>query len=528
MRRRFTTVCLAAAAACVATAAPAAASVSQEAQFQDDSELVYRAPETVASRLDTLRGLGVDRIRVTVFWRLITREPTSENRPSFPNGGDVDPRGYPNANWRRYDDLVEMAQTRGISVNFNVSGPAPDWGTQPAPTIALRPVWFPNPGDFGAFVQAVGTRYSGSYVPPGASRALPRVSYWSLWNEPNQAGFLLPQHIGARETSPRVYRALVDSSYSALAASGHGGDTILIGETAPKGGTARLPTAGMTPLRFIRYLYCVDELLRPFVGVRARLNGCPDSNQRNRFPAEHASLFLSSGFAHHPYSLLTPPYIRSRIRDQIGMADLPTLTRTLDIIFSRYGQFRRRPPLYITEFGYQSRPPDPYGFSQGLAAAYINQSEFMQYLNPRIRSTHQFLLVDDGPLTHYPPNSPAYWSTFQTGLIGLDGRPKLLFGAYRMPLYVVSARRRFPGLFRIWGGVRHAPNGVPQTVQVQYRSTARGSRFRTVRRAFTRSFRNYVDVRVRLTRSGFVRLAWANPAGGVNYSRTAGIVISRR
>ena len=523
-------ITLAAGALCALAPAPAPASTGQEAQFQDDSELVYRAPAVVARNLDIMRGLGVDRIRVTVFWRLVAPSPTSDNKPSFGSGGDADPTGYPSASWRRYDDLVRLAAERGIEVNFNVSGPAPDWATQAAPTPDQRPLWFPNATLFGNFVRAVGKRYSGAFVPAGQSNrgALPRVYFWSIWNEPNQGAFLLPQHFGNRETSPRVYRELADAMYAGLIDSGHGNDTILIGETAPRGGALRTTTAGIPPLRFIRYLYCVDELLRPFVGVRARLNGCPDSSQATRFPAEHPVLFRATGFAHHPYTLLTPPFIRTRIRDNVGLADLFTLTRTLDIVNIRYRQFGRRPPIYITEYGYQTRPPDPFGYSQPLAAAYVNHAEFLQYVNPRIRSTHQFLLVDDGPLTAFPPSSPAYWNTFQSGLIGLDGRVKTSYGAYRMPLHVVAARRRFPGIFRIWGGVRQAPNGTRQTVQLQSRPFRSTGAFRTIRNITTTNFRGYVDIRQRLVSSQVLRLAWRDPATGATfYSRLAGVYIGR-
>ena len=34
-------------------------------------------------------------------------------------------------------------------------------------------------------------------------------------------------------------------------------------------------------------------------------------------------------------------------------------------------------PLYLTEFGYQTNPPDPLGVSSAHQAAYLNESEYI-------------------------------------------------------------------------------------------------------------------------------------------------------
>jgi hypothetical protein len=544
--------------AVVLAAAPAVASTGQEAMFQDDAELVYPPRAEVGRTLDTLQALGVDRVRVSVYWRLVAPNATSNNRPNFSGGGQADPAAYPRQNWKRYDDLVRLAYDRGILVNFNVGGPAPDWASGGKGGIVN-----PSAPDFGLFTWAVATRYSGSYQPPpgqqnpppppppnpnplpvdiqfgpgglpGARKAqvsaeqpepkLPRVSYWSVFNEPNQRVFLSPQYVNRREWSPRLYRGMVDHAFESLVKTGHGGDTIVVGETAPKGGGERDEEANMRPLRFVRALYCVDTRLRPLRGDTATALGCPTSNQIADFPRRHPGLFQASGFAHHPYSLLTPPALRSANPDDVGMADLHRLTGTLGRIFSRYRQ-RNRLPIYNTEFGYQSKPPDPFGFAQHLQAAYINQAEYMGYVNPRVRSAHQFLLLDAPPYTQYPSNSYQYWSSFQTGLMERSGDVKQAFAAYRMPIFIPGARRRRGGSFRVWGGVRPAPNASRQTVQVQFRSFARGARWRTVKTVTTRSLRNYVDTRVRLTRTGVVRLAWRNAAGTLMSSRPAPVTI---
>ncbi|HEV7462253.1 MAG TPA: hypothetical protein VGN78_17100, partial [Solirubrobacteraceae bacterium] len=322
-----------------------------------------------------------------------------------------------------------------------------------------------------------------------------------------------------------IYRSLVDAGYAGLVASGHGADTILIGETAPKGRSSPAPASSIKPLRFLRALYCVGTNMRPLTGDVARALSCPTSDQRRQFPAQHPALFRATGWGHHPYSLVTPPGLRSPAPDDVGFADLGRLESSLRTVFVRYGVRRPGLPVYLTEFGYQSRPPDPFGFPPAVQAAFLNQSEYQAYRDRQIRAYSQFLLVDAPPLTQYPPNSTLYWSSFQTGIVGLNGRPKPSYYAFRLPLYLPVTRRRSAGALRVWGNLRPAPNRTRQVATVQFRPRGRGARWRAIGRLATTNPRNYVDGRVRFTRSGAVRLAWTAPAGGTLYSREVGVSI---
>ena len=137
---------LIAVAAAIVLAAPAHASTTQESMFQDDAMLVYPSLSEVGKTLDILQGLGVDRVRVTVYWRLVAPDATSQSKPSFSGGGAGDPAAYPKANWKRYDDFVRLAYDRGIQVNFDVAGPAPDWAS-----TGLGGYANPSADEFGQF-----------------------------------------------------------------------------------------------------------------------------------------------------------------------------------------------------------------------------------------------------------------------------------------------------------------------------------------------------------------------------------------
>lgn len=501
--------CVLTAALTAAAAAPAVAAPTQESMFQDDSLLVFKPPSSVAKTMDTLRYLGVDRVRVTVFWNLVTPNPASHNRPRFDAG---DPAAYPPGAWRAYDTVVRLAAARGIGVNFNVWGAVPTWAGGRTSYPPFVGHYNPSAVEFGRFMTALGRRYDGSHLGYDGN-VLPRVRYWSLWNEPNGISFLAPtwqRHGGTWvETAAAIYRSLVDAGWNALAATGHvPGDTVLVGETAPKAKPDPAASRSIRPLRFIRALYCVGSNLRPLRGAAARLRGCPTSNQARAFPAAHPGLFRATGYAHHPYQLLLPPTLPSD-PDSVASADIPRLTGTLDGIFRAYHSGRRL-PIYNTEFGYESRPPSAFGIPLFTQAAYLNEAEFMGYRNPRLASYSQFLLADSSSIQQ-----------FQTGLVQRSGRIKPAYGAYRTPIWIPNPVSR-SGRFRVWGLFRPGRREGVRSASIQFAPFGRS--FATVATASATRARGYVDRTVRVPRSGFIRLAWWDPAiGGTTFSRPVAV-----
>ena len=119
-----------------------------------------------------------------------------------------------------------------------------------------------------------------------------------------------------------------------------------------------------------------------------------------------------------------------------------------------------RLPIYLTEFGYETDPPDPFsGQTLGDQAAYVAQGDFLAWREARVASQTQFLLRDVAPLTRYPKGTKRYWFTYQSGLFFADGRPKPSATAYAFPLV---AR---PGGGSVWGHLRPRP-GDPVTLEL--------------------------------------------------------------
>ena len=504
-----------------------------ESMFQDDNHLVYASTPTATRTLDMLRSLGVDTIRVTMLWKAIAPQPGSATAP--PGFDPRNPGGYPAVNWAPYDRLVVLARARGIKVDFNLTAPGPLWAmARGAPSARYSDHWSPSAGQFGAFVAAVGRRYSGSYRLPGIRAPLPRVSYWSIWNEPNQPGWLAPQWqtAGGQRTmlSPALYRAYVDAAYGALSRTGHRlpKDTLLIGELAPEGCEPSGPcvysrlNASIPPIPFVRALYCLDSTDQPLTGAAAAQSGCPQNGDPRAFAAAHPALLDATGFAHHPYSFFLAPAVSMPDPNFAPLSDLPRLERVLDAAFRAYGSSRRL-PLYLTEYGYETNPPNPFrGVSPRSQAAYLDEAAYMAWRDTRVGALAQFLLYDSPPDTRYKPGTERYWSTFQTGLRYENGAVKPSYGAYRLPVFVPDPRVQKGRSLLVWAMLRPAAHGSSQQAQIQWGASA-GGPFRTVATATAHNPNCVLVAHVRVPGSGLVRVAWRSSGGGVYYSRSVGV-----
>ena len=416
-----------------------------------------------------MKGLGVEAARVTMLWRQVAPDPEARRKPRGFSGAN--PRDYPRQNWDRFDELARDAAARGIQVYFNPTGAGPRWANKGTRVQYAKPTYKPNAKLFQQFVRAAGRRYSGSYRDENRGRqVLPRVTWWGIWNEPNQPGWLTPQSekkrgVGMIAMAPHIYRELMIAGAKGLLSSGHADDLVLIGELAPIG-SAKKPDGVVPSLRpelFLREMFCVNRRYRPYEGLQAKARGCDEVGRLRvleRFPR--------LGFGHHPYTRKAAPRKRERRLDMLTIGNAGALPRALDKIAHRTGLLPPQLPVFFTEFGYQTLPPDPFrGISHAQHAEYLNEADFIAWRHPRIFSTAQFQLYDVPPRTEFPRDTAPYWATYQSGLFMAlpDGRPKPAANAYKFQLVV----RRRGGNARIWGQARFAPNGAAYPITLQQR-----------------------------------------------------------
>ena len=94
------------------------------------------------------------------------------------------------------------------------------------------------------------------------------------------------------EVGAAIYRGLLSHAWSGLTGSGHkpGRDTILIGETAPRGLDRGIGSfQGVKPLRFLRALYCVDSGYRQLRGSAASSPGLQKLQGSRQRRVQHQS-----------------------------------------------------------------------------------------------------------------------------------------------------------------------------------------------------------------------------------------------
>jgi hypothetical protein len=278
----------------------------------------------------------------------------------------------------------------------------------------------PSPTLFGRWVRAVVARY-------GAA-----VNLWSIWNEPNQPQFLMPQYARGRPASPALYRKLYIAAAKAIHGTpGNARDTILFGETSPVG-NANI----VSPLAFLRGALCLN-------GDYVKRKGCKRID--------------TQGYAHHAYTKRAGPTYVSPDKDEVNIGSLGRLVTALDKA-GKAGAIPRRLGVYLTEFGIQSWPDKIAGVPVSRQAEYLAISERIAYANPRVKAFSQYLLEDDRPRKGPPAER---YSGFESGLLYSDGKPKPSLRGFQVPLAV----SRYGQTDVLWGRVRPARGATDVTVE---------------------------------------------------------------
>jgi hypothetical protein len=242
----------------------------------------------------------------------------------------------------------------------------------------------------------------------------------------------MPQY-GSRHQplSPLIYRGLYEAALYGLQASGKSaGVQLLFGETAPRG-----TGHDVAPLTFLRGALCLDSRYRK---------------------ATSCSPLPLAGYAHHAYTTNVGPRFRPPEPNDVTIGVLSRLSRALDRAAAA-GAIPRNTPIYLTEFGIQSKPNPFLGVPVAQQAEYLGISEQLAYENSRVVAFSQYLLRDDPQLSRPGTSSIG----FQSGIEYANGRAKPSFAGFRLPLAVT---RHGAGV-SLWGLVR--PATAPTQVQVQ-------------------------------------------------------------
>jgi len=481
----------------VASLATALSTDSPETVIQDDAIFLHTPPEKIAEALARTKALGVERIRVTAGWSVIAPDPDSAQRPDF---DDTDPAAYPVGNWMNLDRIVRMAHEAGVKVMIDIAFWAPRWATKSPASEQIRLRTDIDPVLYSRFATAVARRYSGTWapapLPPGqpapqpqpspdgnlltklfgpkeqappppppapepveTPAPLPAVDIFTIWNEPNHPGFAQP--IWTKENgrlvphAADVYRAMVRAAYPAIKTAAPGA-RVLIGATSPAGAT-ETGRSGVTPLRFIRRFACVNARWRPI-----RTGGCAGFT---KVPGD--------GWSHHAYSLWTLPDQLPIDMDKLPVANTRRLLDSLDRLVRMGRLSEENRYLYLTEYGYETSPPDPkVPFGPERQAQLLSWAEFIATRDPRVRMWPNFQLIDRPGDPAGPKLRP--FGDWQTGLYFEDWSPKPAAATYRTPTFAGCVRRGGRTRVLVWGRIRdRVPAAVALTRSVPGRSVPR-------------------------------------------------------
>jgi hypothetical protein len=400
-----------------ALAAPAAHASSQQLLIMQDDAHVRSAP---GETLSEFASFGTDVVKINLYWDEVA--PKGRRKPAGFDGAN--PASY---SWGSYDAAIQAVIDQGMQPYVTLGSHAPDWATG---RRGRKGTYRPSAKEFRLFAQAAGLRYPG-------------VQIWSIWNEPNLNSWLSPQRSKGVPLSPSIYRGLYMAGRRGLIDAGHdeASTTFLIGELMPRAGGSAVK---VRPLEFLREMACLDSSYRQITGRAAKKRNC---RKVGRFPAD--------GFAYHPYTPSGGPSV-SEGRDDAAIGQLGRVRSTLDAL-ARRGKLPSRLPIWITEFGYQTNPPDRiFGSSLARAASFMDVSERIAFRNSRVAAYSQYTLFDDPPRAG---SGPLIWSSWQAGLRFRNGRRKpKVYEAFRLPLVV---RAVSGGRVEIWGGNRQ-PGAIAQ------------------------------------------------------------------
>jgi hypothetical protein len=443
-----------------AAAAPALASRNQLTFFDDTEELLN--PATRPNTIATLQHLGVDALRLDISWResSLSLHPRSPRRPAFEG---TNPASY---SWGEYPAVIAEANRLHWPVLLTVSSPVPKWATSTHRDFVTRP----NDRYFREFMTALGREFGSS------------VTFYGIWNEPNQTEWLLPQwNSHGQPVSPRIYRGLYQAGYQGLRESGLANPKVLIGETAPFGFSSVNPrkegrgiySRDMSPLVFLRGTLCLNRRYQ-------KARGC--------------GMLRAYGYGHHAYTINTGPRYLPPNPDDVPIGALGRLWYTL----KRAAGARALPrvlPIYITEFGVLTKP-NRFAVSPTTQAQFDALAEQITWRAGYVASFAQYLLRDD--MTG--PNN----TSFPSGLEGARGRPKPLYQGFPVQLVVNRVR----GGYQLWGHVRPARGATSVQVLVQRKHGGRFTLLRTVHTGAS----GYWTLRSRVA-GRFWRVRWVSPEG---------------
>jgi hypothetical protein len=437
-------------------ALPTAAPAQQQGLltgFSDPFHIQANSASERAAWVDRTAASGAGIVRLAVEWPAIV----GSQRPSDPTNP-----GSASYNFSAIDGPVRDAEGRGLQVLLTVNH-APVWAQAPGRPPSVAPqTWKPNPGDLANFLQAVAARYSGRFDPVGSAPRLPAVQALEVWDEANSSDWLNPQFQGTTALSPDYYREMLNTSYRAIKRVNPQMLVVTAGTDPygdPPGGPYPAGTYGPTqrvyPVQFWQQVLCVHPVIRK-VPVKSKKKTKKKVRRVLTYVRTQgcAAPAMFDVFAHHPIDNTGAGPLKSGPNPlDVSTPDLGRLVSVLRGAEAAGTTLPGTHPVWVTEFWWDSNPPNPVGAPLGIQARWIEQSLYL-FWKAGASAAINFQVGDTTA-------RPDVHAGLQAGVYFIDGQPKPSLTAFRFPFVTERANKR---KLLAWG---RAPEGGTLLIQRQ-------------------------------------------------------------
>ena len=242
------------------------------------------------------------------------------------------------------------------------------------------------------------------------------MRFYGIWNESNLGNFLAPQFDKkGKIVSPAAYAKLAAAGYAGIKA-GSPKALVAIGETSSNGKDK--PKQGST------------DSTTP--GTFAKL--VAQANKKLKFDA----------WAQHPYPVPVNQGPAQKVRyPNVAFSTMKQFEKDLDKWFGR-----KNIPVWITEYGNETKPGEPKGVTEAQQAAYVPQAIAFAKKDPRIPMFVWFVFRDSAGspwqsgvyrTSGAAKPAAAKWATAAKGVDKLNGKVSVKGGTAN-PLVNVNYR----------------------------------------------------------------------------------------
>ena len=315
-----------------------------------------------AGQYDAIRDSNANLSRITIYWARMV--PGGTEKPANFDARNPNSPGY---DWSILDSFVREMAARNVEP-FVTTLEAPPWAegddaADRANRFGFAGTYRVNAKEFGDYMHAMATRYSGSFKDANGA-TLPRVRYFQLWNEQNFSQYLVSRK---KSDIPLVYAKMLDAGYDAIKAVSKS-NLVMTGGLGPYGNNGA--ATDVEPQVFMRSLLCLSG--RGGEKLRDKGSSC-------KYPKAKFDVWTQ-----HPYTFGGTPTTKAGHPDSAALGNMAAVKKTLDYAVRARnvgGSGRKR--LWVTEFAWLADPPGliagggrQIGLPPAKHAAYLSETAY--------------------------------------------------------------------------------------------------------------------------------------------------------